>query len=174
MFSTHLNNFLPFSSNLKLSSAHSFSLEESKILLFGKGLKQGCQIQFTCLTLYHTNLIITQSKMPFQSIVGKGEMLETSVFYFSHNVFCHSLVKIQCWSWVCFVVCKCFHCGHVQNFVISMGESNTVVSAYMTYWHLQQYCSHPSIRLTLFQRTSFYTSQILQIESRHVHCLLYS
>ena len=26
-----------------------------------------------------------------------------------------------------------------------MGERNTVVSAYTTYRHLQQYCSHPSI-----------------------------
>ena len=26
-----------------------------------------------------------------------------------------------------------------------MGESNTVVSAYTLYRHLQQYCSHPSI-----------------------------
>ena len=31
VFSTHLNTFLPFLSNLKLSSANSFSLEESKI-----------------------------------------------------------------------------------------------------------------------------------------------
>ena len=31
VFSTRLNSFLPFSSNLKLSSANSFSLEESKI-----------------------------------------------------------------------------------------------------------------------------------------------
>ena len=31
MFSTGLDNFLPFSSNLKLSSAKSFNLEESKI-----------------------------------------------------------------------------------------------------------------------------------------------
>ena len=31
VFSTHSDNFLPFSSNLKLSSANSFSLEESKI-----------------------------------------------------------------------------------------------------------------------------------------------
>ena len=29
--------FLPFSTNLKLSSANSFSLEESKICCFGKG-----------------------------------------------------------------------------------------------------------------------------------------
>ena len=28
---------------------------------------------------------------------------------------------------------------------ISMGESNTVVSAYTTYRHLQQYCFHPAI-----------------------------
>ena len=31
VFSTHLEKFLPFSSSLKLSSANSFSLEESKI-----------------------------------------------------------------------------------------------------------------------------------------------
>ena len=37
VFSTHLENFLPFSSNLKFSSANSFSLEESKICHFGKG-----------------------------------------------------------------------------------------------------------------------------------------
>ena len=38
MFSTRLDNLLPFSSNLKLSSANSFSLEESKIcrLVMGK------------------------------------------------------------------------------------------------------------------------------------------
>ena len=37
VFSTLLDNFLPFSSNLKLSSANSFSLEESKICHLGKG-----------------------------------------------------------------------------------------------------------------------------------------
>ena len=35
-FSTRLESFLPFSSNLKLSSANSFSLEESKICCLGK------------------------------------------------------------------------------------------------------------------------------------------
>ena len=34
---TYLENLLPFSSNLKLSSAKSFSLEESKICRLGKG-----------------------------------------------------------------------------------------------------------------------------------------
>ena len=37
VFSTGLKNFLPFSSNLKLLSANSFSLEESKICCLGKG-----------------------------------------------------------------------------------------------------------------------------------------
>ena len=37
VFSTCLENFKPFSLNLKLSSASSFSLEESKICRLGKG-----------------------------------------------------------------------------------------------------------------------------------------
>ena len=36
VFSTHLENFMPFSLNLKLSSANCFSLEESKICRLGK------------------------------------------------------------------------------------------------------------------------------------------
>ena len=37
MFSTYWENFLPFSSSLKLLSANSFSLEESKFGRLGKG-----------------------------------------------------------------------------------------------------------------------------------------
>ena len=37
LFSTRLESFLPFSSTLKLSSANSLSLEESKICRLGKG-----------------------------------------------------------------------------------------------------------------------------------------
>ena len=37
LFSTHLENVLPFLSNLKVSSANSISLEESKICCLGKG-----------------------------------------------------------------------------------------------------------------------------------------
>ena len=37
VFSTCLDNFLPFLSNLKLSSANSFILEEFKICCLGKG-----------------------------------------------------------------------------------------------------------------------------------------
>ena len=38
LLKTLIENFLSFPSNLKLSSANSFSLEETKIYLFGKGL----------------------------------------------------------------------------------------------------------------------------------------
>ena len=37
VFSTHLKNFLPFSSNLRLLSTNSFSLESPKICCLGKG-----------------------------------------------------------------------------------------------------------------------------------------
>ena len=37
VFSTHLEEFLPFLPNSKLSSANSFNLEESKICPLGKG-----------------------------------------------------------------------------------------------------------------------------------------
>ena len=38
VFSNQLKNFIPFSSNLKLSSANSFNLEGVQNFLFGKGL----------------------------------------------------------------------------------------------------------------------------------------
>ena len=46
VFSSHLENFLPFSSNLKLTSANSFNLEGSKICCLGKGyLHLFCHLQ---------------------------------------------------------------------------------------------------------------------------------
>ena len=39
VFSNCLENFLPYLSNLKMSSANSFSLDKSEVLLIGKGLK---------------------------------------------------------------------------------------------------------------------------------------
>ena len=41
VFSIRLKNFLPFSPNIKLSSANSFSLEESKICRLEKSKKVG-------------------------------------------------------------------------------------------------------------------------------------
>ena len=40
VFSTHLENFLPFSSNLKLSSASALNLEECKVCRLGNGLRR--------------------------------------------------------------------------------------------------------------------------------------
>ena len=50
VFSTRLDNFLPFSSNLKLSSAKSLSLEESKICRLVMGKRSGvCGKGLNCL-----------------------------------------------------------------------------------------------------------------------------
>ena len=55
MFSPYLESFLPFSSNLKLSSAIAFSLEGSKIYRLGKGL----EINFeTRLKLARSNYLL--------------------------------------------------------------------------------------------------------------------
>ena len=48
VFSTLLENFLRFSSNMELSSANSFSLEESNICCLGKGYKRYCNCQTFC------------------------------------------------------------------------------------------------------------------------------
>ena len=53
MFSTRLDNFLPFSSNLELSSANSSSLEGSKNLSSGNGLISPVDI-FHRLTISYT------------------------------------------------------------------------------------------------------------------------
>ena len=63
VFSICLENFLLFSSNLILSSANSFSLDQSKISLFGKGL-----------SLYHIISTFNNSKEEaFENIVWTGE-----------------------------------------------------------------------------------------------------
>ena len=100
-FFTHLDNFRPFSSNLKLSSAHSFSLEESKICRLVMDY-----INCNGIILVHDDKILDKSKLKafadnniisakmmifvsdrVENIVGKGKMLVTSIFSFSHNVF---------------------------------------------------------------------------------------
>ena len=69
MFSTRLDNFLTFLSNLKLSSANSFSLEESKIchLVMGKDSSKG---------------VIIGS----DSVLEKKEMVITRIISFFHYV----------------------------------------------------------------------------------------
>ena len=48
-----------------------------------------------------------------------------------------------------FCVVKSLYKITTAHFIIYllMGESNTIVSAYTVYRHLQQYCSHPSLRI---------------------------
>ena len=56
VFSTLLENFPPFSSNSNLSSATSFSLEESKICRLGKGVTEFARL-FQKQKLCYFNLI---------------------------------------------------------------------------------------------------------------------
>ena len=66
VFSTHLENFLPFSSNLKLSSAKSCSLGESKIchLVKGQVFTKQSQVLMTLVTsifsYYHNILLLSE------------------------------------------------------------------------------------------------------------------
>ena len=72
VFSTRFNNFLPFSSNLKLSSANAFSLEESKIcrLVMGQPANNEtsrarlCAIcQLACMMHYEDTLNLTKQEI---------------------------------------------------------------------------------------------------------------
>ena len=56
MFLTHLENFLPFSSNLKLSSVNSFSLEASKICCMGRVKPPFFQVDALYLKLVYAHL----------------------------------------------------------------------------------------------------------------------
>ena len=71
MFSTRLDNFLPFLPNLKLSSANFLSLEESKIcrLVMGEGLN-----------LYQNNKMVELSKLKSLSDNKCGWLLGFSPF----------------------------------------------------------------------------------------------
>ena len=70
VFSTHLENILSLSTNLKLSSASSFTLKESNICRLGKGKAFTPQI----LILNH------QQQTAFGNIVGKGEIARSKQF----------------------------------------------------------------------------------------------
>ena len=61
MFSTYFKNFLPFSLKLRLSSAISLGLEESKIVRLGKGKKHGIEkkIQVTRICSSFNNFFLS-------------------------------------------------------------------------------------------------------------------
>ena len=73
-----LDNFLPFSSNLKLSSANSFSLEESKIC----HLVMGQLFTTEDLELY----LFGRSRL-WENIVGNRKCWSPAFFSISYNVF---------------------------------------------------------------------------------------
>ena len=45
-------------------------------------------------------------------------MLVTSIFSFSHNVFYPPINSFRFFTYIYFIVCKCFEFGRVQNFVV--------------------------------------------------------
>ena len=90
-----LENFLPFSSNLNLSSANSLNLGRVKNVSFGKGLTLS---QMTNLRLFQTlrglqTIILSFMKMTESSSKGcktlweKEKLLVMNNFSFSHRVF---------------------------------------------------------------------------------------
>ena len=81
LFSTLLENFLPYSSNLK-SSAKSFCLEESKICHLGKGLCHFHQIQnvrMQRLPVWKSLKFVVWERVKGKSNMEKGEKI-TSIF----------------------------------------------------------------------------------------------
>ena len=77
VFSTLLENFLPYSLNLKLSPANSFSMEESKICCLGKGkrIDKNSKAQRISLDNSHTSKWVEHGILPF----SKGEFRNLSI-----------------------------------------------------------------------------------------------
>ena len=92
--SCHLDNFLPFSSHLKMSSANSFSLEESKICCLGKGLHLGIgkkmfhvrhnpRVFLTCFSAISRNFSLSSRHIlaasTFAALSSFGSVTETEL-----------------------------------------------------------------------------------------------
>ena len=103
MFSIHSENFPLFLSNLKLLSANSLSLEESKILLFGKELNVSRRLNFE---------IVLKKKL-LENIVGKGENAGDQHFRLFLQCFYPFQQECLFLSYIYFVVGKCFQFGLV-------------------------------------------------------------
>ena len=99
-----LITFHHFNKIWNLSSANSFSLEDSRICHMGKGY---------CITKQFRLFMILRKK-GFQNIMGKEKMLVISIFSFSHNV--QELIKDKFHH--LFVTCKCFPFGLPSEFII--------------------------------------------------------
>ena len=114
MYSTFLENFKPSSRNLKLSSANSFTLEESKICHLGKGYSTTTQSPvepFPKRQILHSSKLrefandifkFDENGRKFSNQVkkhggvgGKEKLLIMSNFSFSHSVFKRIVLQTQ-------------------------------------------------------------------------------
>ena len=97
MLSNHLENFLPFSSTLKLSSANSFCLEEFEICRLGKSYEG----------LFHRGLTLS---------------LMTNSRLFKTQSVCRWQLQIQ-WKWQKVLQTDRKHCGKRRNCFFSFSNS---------------------------------------------------
>ena len=134
VFSTHLDNFLPFSSNLKLSSANSFSLEESKIFRLVVGLRyrdredqilnlaKGNHSRFfrwTVNSFLHIYSFYHIGEKTFRKTLRKKvKLLKMSNFTFFSNVFYAILILKSFNSYMLVLVCSFFEFGTVWKLCI--------------------------------------------------------
>ena len=79
-------------------------------------LKMGSSYPFS----QQIQVLATLSKMLFENIAGKEKMLVNQHFLFSPQCFlsCSFQDKLQFFSHIYFVVCKCFQFEPVQNFTV--------------------------------------------------------
>ena len=101
VFTTCLENFLPFSLNLKLSSTNSFSLEESKNVCLGKGCTEVFFFIFpspskslTKLYAITTQYQILTHYIAVENIVRKGEIACNKQFLLFKQCFLPYMILI--------------------------------------------------------------------------------
>ena len=110
----------------------------------------------------YSNKIV--SLPPQEVSVGPEDVPVTQISCGMHHTGTHFIKKLSVFFSMYFIT-KEQHFGQGQTGSILMGESNTVVSAYTTYRHLQQYCSHPPIcrqQVNPFTNMPFFTMSQIQ------------
>ena len=128
VFSTVVENILPFSWNIKLSSANPFSLEESKICRLGKvkPIPKYCNVWYEGPLVSISSAAILVENFLFNSLFSLANIsssfdnLSTKwimrILVLSCNVF-FPITDRNHFS-TTFIVCKCFDFGQVQIFVV--------------------------------------------------------
>ena len=96
-----------------------------------------------------------QQPTAFKNMVGKGEIACNEQFLLFPQGFQLNQITVSPFAHVFFIICLIaveleapkigMSCKELIATYISMGESNTILSAYTLYRHLQWYCSHRSI-----------------------------